>query len=48
MNLLGLPGGYSRPPMLMFTDEQKAKLRAIYEETGFLAPANAARRAAGD
>ena len=48
MNLLGLPGGHSRPPMLMFTDEQKTKLRAIYEETGFLAPANAARRAAGD
>ena len=43
MNLLGKPGGHSRPPMLMFTDEQKAKLRQIYADTGFLP---GARRAA--
>ncbi len=36
MTLLGKTGGYSRPPMLMFTEEQKAKLREIYEDTGFL------------
>ncbi len=43
MNLLGKPGGHSRPPMLMFTEEQKATLRQIYADTGFLP---GARRAA--
>jgi 4-hydroxy-tetrahydrodipicolinate synthase len=43
MNILGKPGGHSRPPMLMFTEEQKAKLRQIYADTGFLP---GARRAA--
>jgi 4-hydroxy-tetrahydrodipicolinate synthase len=48
MNLLGKLGGYSRPPMLMFTDEQKTKLRAIYEDVGLLSPADTRKRAAGD
>ena len=34
MNMLGKPGGYSRPPMLPFTDEQRAKLRVILEDVG--------------
>ncbi len=38
MNLLGKPGGFSRPPMLMFTDEQKAQLREILEDVGLLGP----------
>ena len=38
MNMLGKPGGYSRPPMLPFTDEQRAKLREIYEDVGLLTP----------
>ena len=37
MNLLGKPGGFSRPPMLMFTNEQKAQLREILEDVGLLA-----------
>ena len=37
MNLLGKPGGFSRPPMLMFTEEQKAQLREILEDVGLLA-----------
>ncbi len=36
MNLLGKPGGYSRPPMLPFTDEQRAELRKILEDVGLL------------
>ena len=36
MNMLGLPGGHPRAPMLSFTDEQRAKLREVLEETGFL------------
>lgn len=47
MNLLGKPGGHSRAPMLMFTDEQKAKLRQILEDIGVLGQPEA-RRAAGD
>ena len=39
MNMLGRPGGYSRPPMLPFTDEQRAKLREIFEDVGVLTPA---------
>ena len=34
MNMLGKPGGYSRPPMLPFTDEQRAELREILEDVG--------------
>lgn len=37
MNLLGKPGGHVRAPMLPYTDEQRAAVRAILEETGFLA-----------
>jgi dihydrodipicolinate synthase/N-acetylneuraminate lyase len=36
MNLLGRPGGFSRPPMKMFTEEQKGRLRKIYEDVGIL------------
>ena len=36
MNMLGKPGGYSRPPMIPFTDEQRAKLRKILEDVGVL------------
>ena len=38
MNMLGKPGGYSRPPMLPFTEEQRAQLRQIYEDVGLLVP----------
>lgn len=38
MNLLGKPGGYSRPPMLPFTDEQRGQLRQIFEDVGLLVP----------
>lgn len=38
MNLLGRPGGYSRPPMQPFSEEQKAQLRKIYEDVGLLTP----------
>ncbi len=34
MNMLGKPGGYSRPPMLPFTDRQRAQLREILEDVG--------------
>ena len=34
MNMLGKPGGYSRPPMLPFTDEQRSQLRDILEDVG--------------
>jgi 4-hydroxy-tetrahydrodipicolinate synthase len=36
MNMLGRPGGYSRPPMLPLTDDQRAELRAIFEDVGLL------------
>jgi|TARA_B100002003_G_scaffold250906_1_gene292069 4-hydroxy-tetrahydrodipicolinate synthase len=36
MRLLGKPGGYSRPPMLPFTEEQRARLRKIFEDVGLL------------
>ena len=39
MNLLGRPGGYSRPPMLPFTEEQRGQLRSILEDVGLLTPA---------
>jgi dihydrodipicolinate synthase/N-acetylneuraminate lyase len=38
MNLLGRPGGHSRPPMLPFTEEQRSQLRKIYEDVGLLVP----------
>ncbi|UCH01480.1 MAG: 4-hydroxy-tetrahydrodipicolinate synthase [Candidatus Bathyarchaeota archaeon] len=38
MNLLGKPGGYSRPPMQSFNEEQKAQLRTILEDVGLLNP----------
>ena len=36
MNLLGKPGGYTRPPMKMFNASQKAELRNIFEDVGML------------
>jgi 4-hydroxy-tetrahydrodipicolinate synthase len=39
MNMLGRPGGYSRPPMLPLTEEQTAELKKIYEDVGLLEPA---------
>ena len=42
MNMLGRPGGHSRPPMLPFTDEQRAQLRRIFEDVGLLTPAGVA------
>ena len=41
MNMLGRPGGHSRPPMLPFTEEQRAELRTIYEDVGLLVPSGA-------
>ena len=41
MNILGRPGGYSRPPMLPFTEEQQAQLRKIFEDVGLLTPSAA-------
>ena len=38
MNMLGRPGGHSRPPMMPFTDEQRAQLRQICEDVGLLVP----------
>ena len=38
MNILGRPGGYSRPPMLPFTEEQRSQLRKIFEDVGLLTP----------
>ena len=34
MNMLGKPGGFSRPPLLPFTDEQRSELREILEDVG--------------
>ncbi len=42
MNMLGQPGGHSRPPMLPFTDSQRAELRSIFEDVGLLTPAGVA------
>lgn len=42
MNMLGKPGGYSRPPMLPFTEQQRARLREILEDVGLLGPAGVA------
>jgi 4-hydroxy-tetrahydrodipicolinate synthase len=39
MNMLGRPGGYSRPPMLPLTEEQRGELRKIFEDVGLLTPA---------
>lgn len=38
MNLLGRPGGYSRPPMLPFTEKQIMELRKILQDVGLFAP----------
>ena len=38
MNLLGRPGGYSRPPMKPFTEEQRAQLRSIFQDLGLQTP----------
>jgi 4-hydroxy-tetrahydrodipicolinate synthase len=46
MNLLGRPGGYTRPPMKMFTEPQKAQLREILEDVGLLEPSTAQATAA--
>jgi 4-hydroxy-tetrahydrodipicolinate synthase len=34
MNLLGKPGGYSRPPMKQFNEEQRMELRKILQDVG--------------
>ena len=39
MNLLGRPGGHSRPPMLPYTEGQKDQLREILNDLGLLEPA---------
>ncbi len=36
MNLLGKPGGYSRPPMRPLAEDQKEQLRAILRDLGLL------------
>jgi 4-hydroxy-tetrahydrodipicolinate synthase len=36
MTMLGLPGGYSRPPVLPLTEEQRSQVRAILEDIGEL------------
>ncbi len=36
MNLRGLPGGHSRPPMLPYTDAQKSELSAILSDLNLL------------
>ncbi len=36
MNLLGRPGGYSRPPMQPFNGDQREKLREIFRDVGLL------------
>ena len=41
MNMLGRPGGYSRPPMLPFTERQRTELCQIFEDVGLLIPAAA-------
>ena len=38
MNILGQPGGHSRPPMLPYTEEQKDQLRDILSDLGLLEP----------
>ncbi len=38
MNLLGKPGGYTRPPLLPFTDDQRSQLRQIFQDVGLLEP----------
>ena len=36
MGMLGLPGGYTRPPVLPLTAEERAKVRSILEDIGVL------------
>jgi len=38
MNMLGKPGGYSRPPMQPLSEDQRGQLRAILRDVGLLAP----------
>lgn len=42
LKLQGMPGGYTRAPMLPFDEEQKAKLAAILSELGLLEARKAA------
>ena len=35
-NLLGKPGGHTRPPMMDFTEEQRDQLRVILRDIGLL------------
>ena len=42
MNMMGKPGGHSRPPMLPYTDEQRAQLRVVLEELGLMEAREAA------
>jgi dihydrodipicolinate synthase/N-acetylneuraminate lyase len=39
MNLLGLAGGTVRPPLVPFSAEQKARLKALMEKLGIFPPA---------
>ena len=41
MRMVGLPGGYTRPPVLPLTEEQRAEIRAMLQDIGML-PARAA------
>ena len=36
MKLLGLPGGYSRPPMQPFNQNQIEELKQIFSDVGLL------------
>ncbi len=38
MNMLGKPGGYSRPPMQPLSEDQRGQLKAILRDVGLLAP----------
>ena len=46
MNLVCRAEGYTRPPMKMFTESQKAQLREILEDVGLLEPSTAQATAA--
>lgn len=36
MNILGKPGGHTRPPMMDFTEAQRDQLRVILRDIGLL------------
>jgi 4-hydroxy-tetrahydrodipicolinate synthase len=38
MKMVGLPGGYTRPPVMALTSEQKDEIRAMLVDIGALAP----------